>query len=60
MRDFKVPTVPTTSNKSIRFPDDVIEQVEAAIKGKNSSFSAFVVEATKLALDILRSKNELK
>ena len=39
MRKFKIPAVPPTTNKSIRFPNDVIEQVEAAIQGKDCTFS---------------------
>ena len=42
MRKFKIPAVPPTTNKSIRFPNDVISQVEEAIRGKDCTFSAFV------------------
>lgn len=30
---FKIPKVPPTSNKSVRFPNDMLEEVEAAIRG---------------------------
>ena len=53
MRKFKIPRIPTTTNKSVRFPDDVIEKVEAAIRGKDCTFSAFVVEAVRWALENL-------
>ena len=53
MREFKIPSIPPTTNKCIRFPNDLIEQVEDAIKGKNCSFSAFVIEAVRVALDNL-------
>ena len=53
MRKFKIPVVPPTTNKSIRFPNNVIEKVEQAIKGKECTFTAFVVEAVKVALDNL-------
>lgn len=53
MKKFKIPTIPQTTNKCIRFPDDVIENVENAIKGKNCTFSAFVIEAVKTALENL-------
>ncbi len=53
MRKFKIPTLPTSTNKSIRFPDDVIEKVEKAIRGTDCSFSAFVIEAVRVALDNL-------
>jgi len=50
MKKFKIPSVPPTSNKCIRFPNDVIDQVEEAIQGKDCTFTAFVVEAVKVAL----------
>ena len=50
MRDFKIPSIPPTTNKCIRFPNDIIEQVEKEIQGKNCTFSAFVIEAVKVAL----------
>ena len=54
MRKFKIPAVPPTTNKSIRFPNDVIEEVEEAIRGKDCTFSAFVVEAVRVALENLK------
>lgn len=51
MKRFKIPSIPPTTNKSIRFPNDVIEEVEAAIRGKNCTFTAFVVAAVKAALE---------
>ena len=56
MRKFKIPAVPPTTNKSIRCPNDVIEQVEAAIQGKDCTFSAFVVEAVRVALESLEEE----
>lgn len=53
MRKFKIPVIPPTSNKSIRFPNNIIEQVEKAIEGKNSTFTAFVIEAVRVALENL-------
>lgn len=50
MKKFKIPTTPPTTNKCIRFPNDIIENVEEAIKGKDCTFTAFVVEAVKTAL----------
>lgn len=58
MRKFKIPSVPPTTNKCIRFPNDVIEQVEQAIQGKNCTFSAFVVEAVRVALENISEENE--
>ena len=56
MRDFHIPKIPSTTNKSIRFPNDVIAQVEEAIRGCDCTFSAFVVEATRAALENLREQ----
>ena len=50
MGSFKIPNIPPTTNKSIRFPNDLIEAVESAIQGKECTFSAFVVEAVRVAL----------
>ncbi len=55
-RKFKLPAVPKTSPKNIRFPNDVIEQVEEAIRNTDVSFSAFVIEATRVALDNLKEE----
>ncbi len=58
MKQFKIPSVPPTTNKCIRFPNDVIEGVEEAIKGKQCTFTAFVVEAVRVALDNLNEDNK--
>ena len=55
MKNFKIPSIPPTTNKCIRFPNDVIEDVENAIKGKNCTFSAFVIEAVRVALENLEN-----
>lgn len=51
MKKFQIPSIPSTTNKSIRFPNDVVEQIEKEIKGKDCTFSAFVVEAVRVALE---------
>lgn len=51
---FKIPKTPSSTNKSIRFPNDLIERVEDAIRGQDCTFSAFVVEAVRVALEICR------
>ena len=51
MNKFKIPSIPATTNKTIRFPNDVIENVEKAIQGKDCTFSAFVIAAVKMALE---------
>lgn len=53
MKKFKIPSTPSTTNKCIRFPNDVIENVEKAITGKDCTFTAFVIEAVKVALENL-------
>ena len=58
MRKFKIPVVPSSTNKSIRFPNDVIEQVEKEIVGKDCTFSAFVIEAVRVALENLHENEE--
>ena len=57
MKKFKIPSVPQTTNKCIRFPNDIIEDVEKAIEGKNCTFTAFVIEAVKVALENLKEDN---
>lgn len=54
---FKIPAIPPTTNKTIRFPNDVIEQVENAISGKECTFSAFVIAAVRNALEQLQEEN---
>lgn len=44
---FKIPSIPPTTNKTIRFPNDLIEEVEQLIEGKDCTFSAFVVAAVE-------------
>ena len=59
MKKFKIPNIPPTTNKCIRFPNDVIEQVDQEIKGKNCTFTAFVVEAVRIALENLEEERRL-
>lgn len=56
MSNFKIPAIPPTTNKTIRFPNDIIEEVEKAISGKNCTFSAFVIAAVRAALDELKEQ----
>ena len=58
MRDFHIPKIPATTNKSIRFPNDVIDKVEEAIRGTDCTFSTFVVEAVRVALENLQEQKE--
>ncbi len=59
MAGFKIPSIPPTTNKTIRFPNDVIEKVERAIVGKDCTFSAFVIAAVRAALEELKEEGEL-
>lgn len=46
---FKIPSTPPTTNKTIRFPNDVVEAVEQVLQGKDCTFSAFVIAAVRAA-----------
>ena len=54
MRKFKIPSPPSSTTKSIRFPNDVIGEVEEAIQGTDCTF---VVEAVRVALENLREED---
>lgn len=56
MATFRIPKIPPTTNKSIRFPNDLIEEVENAIVGKECTFSAFVIAAVRHALEELQQQ----
>lgn len=60
MGTFKIPSMPPTTNKTIRFPNDVVERVEQAVQGKDCTFSAFVIAAVRAALDDLDSQTPQK
>ena len=55
---FKIPKTPSSTNKSIRFPNDLIERVEDAIRGQDCTFSAFVLEAVRVALENLQDDED--
>ncbi len=57
MRKFKLPAIPQSTPKTVRFPNEVIDQVEEAIRGTGLSFSAFVIEATRVALENLKEED---
>lgn len=58
MKRFRIPTTPPTTNKCIRFPNDLIDEVEDVIRGKDCTFTAFVIEAVKVALENLKEDQE--
>lgn len=53
MGNFKIPAIPMTTQKTIRFPNDIIDRIENNIKGRDCTFSAFVIEAVRNILDEL-------
>lgn len=57
MKKFKIPQIPQTTSKSIRFPNDVIDEVESILVGTDCTFSAFVVEAVRVALENLKEES---
>lgn len=57
MKKFKIPQIPQTTSKSIRFPNDVIDEVEPVLVGTDCTFSAFVVEAVRVALENLKEES---
>ncbi len=57
MNSFKIPIIPSTTQRSIRFPNDLIDDVEEAIRGKETTFTAFIVAATRHAIDELNNNN---
>lgn len=59
MKIFRIPKVPTSSHKSIRFPDELIKEVEKAIEKTNCTFTTFVVEAVKVAVENLKEGGEI-
>lgn len=58
MGKFKIPETPPTVNKTVRFPSNVVEQVEQAIQGKGCTFSGFVIAAVRAALEDLEKEND--
>ena len=53
-----IPKAPTSTNKSVRFPNEVIDQVEEAIRGTTCSFSKFVIMATRFALENMEKEDK--
>lgn len=58
MSSFKIPSIPSTTNKTIRFPNDVIDAVELAIRGHDCTFSAFVIAAVRAALETVAEEKQ--
>lgn len=47
-----------TENKTIRFPIQLIEDIEEAIKNKDVTFSRFVIQACEYALNNIEGKEK--
>lgn len=60
MRKFQIPKKPPTTSKSVRFPNDLVDKVEGVIRGTDCTFSTFIVEATRVALENLEEDSEGK
>ena len=58
MNKFKIPTTPSTTNKTIRFPNDLVDAIEQAIKGKECTFSAFVIAAVRMAIEDIEENDD--
>lgn len=58
MRKFKIPAIPASTSKTIRFPNNVIDEIEKEMVGTDCTFSAFVTKAVRVALDNLREERE--
>ena len=55
---FKIPSIPPTTNKTVRFPNDLIERVETLICNKDCTFSAFVVAAVRAAVEEVEASKD--
>lgn len=47
---FKIPEPQKTVQKTIRFPAELVQQIEEAIDGTEYSFSRFVIASARYAL----------
>lgn len=47
-----------TENKTIRFPIPLIKEIDEAITNRNCTFSGFVIQACKYALENMDSEKE--
>lgn len=56
MGKFDIPKMPPTTTKSIRFPNNIIDEVNSRLVGTDCTFTAFVVEAVRFALNDLNEE----
>ncbi len=52
------PNKKESENKTIRFPLELINQINQAIEGNDVSFSNFVIQACQYALDNMEKESE--
>ena len=60
MGKFRIPKIPPTTNKTIRFPNDLISSVEELIQNKDCTFSAFVIAAVRAAVEEVQQDEQSK
>lgn len=58
MARFIIPHTPPTTNKTVRMPNDLIQAVEEIIAGRECTFTAFVNEAVRVAVQTVREEEE--
>lgn len=56
MSKFRIPKIPSSEQRTIRFPDDLIEEVEKYIEGTDYTFSSFIRKAVEMALKDLEEQ----
>jgi len=49
-----------TENKTIRFPIPLIEEIENAIQKQNVTFSKFVIQACRYALENMEDNEDIE
>lgn len=54
------PNKKETENKTIRFSIPLIEKIDSAIRGKDVTFSKFVIQACEYALNDMKTEKETK
>lgn len=57
MPTFKIPNQPPTITKTVRFPADVIAEIQGHLRGTNGTFSAFVIAAVRYVLEDLKENS---
>lgn len=58
MEKFKIPKTPNSTNKCIRFPNWLIQEVEKVLVQADCNFTTFVVEAVRVA--VINANEELE